>query len=121
MLDTPFTLWDPESARPVPGIAGIDTAGAIPGDGVGVPLSAYVGGMGVGGVDPATATTTLSVVDVLFSQWFLDRDLIRLLFREKPASGFSRGEHHSTVRALGPLCAFEPWILLMTRFSRNQC
>lgn len=48
----------------------------------------------VGGVDVNNTPPVLWPVDVLHSQWFLHRDLIRLMFREKlPARG------HCEVRA----------------------
>lgn len=42
-----------------------------------------MGSMAIGGTDASTAATELSSVDVLFSQWYLHRDLVRLLFRER--------------------------------------
>ncbi|CAM9769994.1 unnamed protein product, partial [Scytosiphon promiscuus] len=46
------------------------------------------------------AVVVLSPVDVLFSQWFLHRDLVRLLFREKWAAVGSRGHGDSAGLAL---------------------
>ena len=44
--------------------------------------------MGVAGREDTHRALALTPVDVLFSQWFLHRDLVRLVFREKLA--FSR-------------------------------
>ncbi|CAM9891475.1 unnamed protein product [Ectocarpus fasciculatus] len=95
---TPFALWDTttSSARhqqhrhlsdaddALP--AGEEAVAAAAAGGPQAPGDDEGGGaaMGVGGAaGSSTAVSVLSPADVLFSQWFLHKDLVRLLFREK--------------------------------------
>lgn len=82
----PFALWETAGRkRPQsPAVAATAPQGAT----AEAASAATSGAMGIGGaVGSATAVSVLSTVDVLFSQWFLHKDLVRLLFREKWSSG----------------------------------
>ncbi|CAM9966540.1 unnamed protein product [Ectocarpus sp. 12 AP-2014] len=94
---TPFALWDTptSSARHQEQEHRhlSDADDAVPsGDeaaagGPRIPVDGDEGGgvaLGLGGAaGSGTAVSVLSPADVLFSQWFLHKDLVRLLFREK--------------------------------------
>eukprot|EP00903_Cladosiphon_okamuranus_P013992 g13012.t1 len=109
-VNAPFALWDDTAANtnagtysrpPPPPAAGEATAHgppdkteAEPGAAASAATFASRGAMLVGGaaaaagldnggVSASKSVPVLSAVDVLFSQWFLDKDLVRLLFREK--------------------------------------
>lgn len=95
---TPFALWDTttSSARHQERRHLSDAVDAVPsGDEAAagappIPVDVDDGGRGALGVGGAagsgTAVSVLSPADVLFSQWFLHKDLVRLLFREKWAA-----------------------------------
>lgn len=94
---TPFALWDTptssarhqeqehrhlsDAADAVP--SGDEATAGAPR----IPVDGDEGGgvaLGLGGAaGSGTAVSVLSPADVLFSQWFLHKDLVRLLFREK--------------------------------------
>lgn len=87
----PFALWDadadtaygapPDKPEAEPAAAATTLAGR---GAMAVGGAAAAAGSGLGaGAREEVPVSVLSPVDVLFSQWFLDKDLVRLLFREK--------------------------------------
>lgn len=71
---TPFAEWEGRAGANIDA-GDVDEDAAL--------AFAGMGGIEIGGVGGANAASVMWSVDMLFSQWFVDTDLIRLVFREK--------------------------------------